>query len=101
VADDEGHRVGVVTNGHPEWQREKLATSGLDRYVDAVVTSYEAGHHKPHPAPFERAADHLAADEYAMVGDSGADVGGAAAPGWATARDGGESLGDAADRLDW
>lgn len=97
----DGYRVGVVTNGHPEWQRAKLAAAGLDSHVDAVVTSYDVGHHKPHPAPFERAADRLEADEHGMVGDSDADVDGAATLGWATARYDGGSLADAVDRLDW
>lgn len=101
VSEADGYCVGVVTNGHPEWQRTKLAASGLDRHVDAVVTSYDVGHHKPHPAPFERAADRLEADEHGMVGDSDADVDGAANLDWATARYDGGSLADAVDRLDW
>lgn len=95
------YRVGVVTNGHPEWQREKLAAHGLAEHVDAVVTSYEAGHHKPHPAPFELAEDRLEADAYAMVGDSEADTDGAANAGWDGLRYDGGPLGDVPAALGW
>ncbi|MXR22327.1 HAD family hydrolase [Halobacterium bonnevillei] len=101
LADSEHYRVGVLTNGHPEWQREKLAAHGLDQYVDAVVASYEVGHHKPHPAPFERAADRLEAGAYGMVGDSDADVDGAANVGWAATRYEGGTLGDVPAALGW
>ena len=33
----ESHRLGVLTNGITEWQRAKLAASGLERFFDAVV----------------------------------------------------------------
>lgn len=80
---DEGVAVGVVTNGVPEFQREKVAAFDLDSYVDGFVTSYEAGAHKPDPRPFELAAERLGADAYVMVGDSyEADVAGARDRGW-------------------
>ena len=70
--------VGVLTNGLPAWQRGKLAHHGLDATFDAVVTSYEAGAHKPDPAPFDLARERLAADRHLMVGDDPeADVEGA------------------------
>lgn len=80
---DRGYRLGVLTNGVPAFQREKLDAHGLSRYFDAVVVSYEAGAHKPDSAPFELAAERLPATEHVMVGDShGADVEGARAMGW-------------------
>jgi len=80
---DRGYRVGVVTNGVPDWQRAKVAGNDLDEYVDAFVASYEAGAHKPDESPFALAADRLDADELVMVGDSyEADVQGARALGW-------------------
>jgi putative hydrolase of the HAD superfamily len=98
---DDDHAVGVLTNGVPEWQRAKLAAAGLTEHVDAVVTAYEAGAHKPDPAPFALAERRLPADAYALVGDSDADVDGAADAGWARARYGGGQLADAVDDLDW
>jgi putative hydrolase of the HAD superfamily len=76
--------LGVITNGLPDWQATKLDHHGLDDHFDAVVASYEAGAHKPDPAPFELARDRLPdAEEYAMVGDDyEADVEGARAAGF-------------------
>jgi putative hydrolase of the HAD superfamily len=62
--------VAVVTDGVGDWQREKLAHHGLEDLVDATVVSYEVGGHKTDGDPYEAVRDRLAADEYAMVGDS-------------------------------
>jgi putative hydrolase of the HAD superfamily len=71
-------RLGVLTDGVPEWQQAKLAHHDLERYFETVVTSYEAGAHKPAAAPFELARERIAADEYVLVGDDyEADVEGA------------------------
>ncbi|MCF2164852.1 MULTISPECIES: HAD family hydrolase [Halobacterium] len=95
------HPVGVLTNGVPEWQRAKLAAAGLAGHVDAVVTAYEAGAHKPAPEPFALAERRLPADAYALIGDSDADVDGAASAGWRGVRYDGGTLADAVDRIDW
>ena len=65
----ERHHLGVITNGVPEWQRAKLAHHDLLERFEAVVTSYEAGAHKPDPAPFELARERVDADTYVMIGD--------------------------------
>ena len=97
----EEHRLGVLTNGVPEWQRAKLAASDLDEHFDVLVASYEAGAHKPDPAPFRAAEERLPADAYAMVGDDDVDVEGARAAGWTAHRYSGEGFGDLPDALDW
>lgn len=97
----EDDRLGVVTNGVPAWQRHKLRAFGLDGHFDAFVASYEAGAHKPDPAPFRLAEERLDADAYAMVGDDDADVDGAAAAGWTAHRYGGGGFGDLPGALDW
>jgi putative hydrolase of the HAD superfamily len=80
---DDGHAVGVLTNGLPAWQRGKLAAVGLADRVDAVVASYEAGAHKPEPAPFDLARERLSAGTHWMVGDDReADVAGARSAGF-------------------
>lgn len=99
LADD--YALGVLTNGVPDWQRRKLAATGLAAYVDAVVASYEVGAHKPDPAPFRAAEERLGADEYAMVGDSDADIDGARAAGWRAHRYDEDGFGDLPDALDW
>lgn len=78
--------LGVVTNGVDDWQRAKLAHVGLADHFDAVVTSYEAGAHKPDAAIFDLAEERLPADDHAMVGDSDEDVEGARAAGWVPVR---------------
>ncbi|MFC6864128.1 HAD family hydrolase [Halomicroarcula sp. GCM10025817] len=75
--------LAVVTNGVREWQLGKLDHHDLTDHFDVVVASYEAGAHKPDPAPFDRLRDNLPADEYVMVGDDyEADVEGARAAGF-------------------
>ena len=96
----EEYPLGVLTNGLREWQLEKLRANGLDEHFDAVVASYEAGAHKPDPAPFRLAEERLPAGEYAMVGDSDADVEGARDAGWTAHRYGGDGFGDLPGALD-
>lgn len=79
-----GHRLGVVTNGAPDYQRLKLDGSGLRPWFDAVVVSGEVGVGKPDPRILRVALDRLGcvADQAAMVGDNPArDVAGARAAG--------------------
>ena len=79
--------LGVLTNGLPAWQRGKLAHRGLLESFDAVVASYEAGGHKPDPAPFDLARERLPADRYVMIGDDReADVEGARDAGFEAVR---------------
>ncbi len=76
-------RLGVLTNGVPAVQRAKLDHNDLLEPFDAVVTSYEAGAHKPAPAAFDAARGALPADRYVMVGDDElGDVEGARAAGF-------------------
>lgn len=77
-----GLRLAVVSN----WDvglHDHLALLGLDRLVDAVVTSAEAGAPKPDRPVFELALARLgvAASRAVHVGDSEADAAGALAAG--------------------
>lgn len=63
-------RVGVVTNGYGPVQRRKLAQTGLDAHVDAVVCADDVEAFKPDDPPFDAAVEALGADEYVMVGDN-------------------------------
>ncbi len=77
-------RLGIVSNNLLEEQQEKLRICQLDRFVDALVVSEEAGVSKPDPAIFHLALDRLGvrAEESVMVGDSwAADIEGARAAG--------------------
>lgn len=97
----ESHRLGVLTNGVREWQADKLRATGLDGYFDTVVASYEAGAHKPAPAPFRLAEERLPAEAYAMVGDDEVDIQGASAAGWTAFRYGGDGFGALPEAIDW
>jgi putative hydrolase of the HAD superfamily len=65
-------RVGVVTNGPADFQREKLDALGLSGCIDGVVVSGECGLAKPDAAVFGVALDQLGvapADAW-HIGDS-------------------------------
>lgn len=76
--------VVVITNNLLKEQQAKLRHCGLDRYVDVLVVSEEAGVSKPEPRIFEIALERAGASagEAVMLGDSWAnDVEGARAAG--------------------
>lgn len=80
----EAYDLGLVTNGSPEMQRQKLEGIGVaDRFDVEVFAGYDAPR-KPDPEPFRVALDALDADpsRAVYVGDSlDSDVAGAAAAG--------------------
>ncbi len=65
-------KLGLLTNGAPDLQREKLAASGLGLHFDAVAVSGEHGIGKPRPEIFEILLKELGveAHEAVMVGNS-------------------------------
>ena len=76
--------IAIVSNNLLEEQQDKLKTCGLDRFVDVLVVSEEAGVSKPDPAIFQIALERLRVlpAEAVMVGDSWrADIAGALAAG--------------------
>ncbi len=81
---DAGFRIGVVTNGGGDLQREKLRDTGLEDAFEVVVVSGELGIAKPDPRIFERALAEfgVTADRAAHVGDTlSSDIEGAVAAG--------------------
>ena len=78
------HRLGLVTNGAADLQREKLAVTTLASRFATIVISSDVGVGKPDPAVFRAAlrALSVSADDAVMVGDSlERDVAGARAAG--------------------
>ena len=65
-------RTGLLTNGAPDLQREKIESSGLGMFLDAAVVSGEIGTGKPEPEIFHHLLANLGAgaDESLMVGNS-------------------------------
>jgi putative hydrolase of the HAD superfamily len=79
-----GVPVVIVTNNIVLEQRQKLASVGLDQYIDVLVTSEEVGITKPSPGIFTEALARVGAgaDEAVMVGDAwSTDIEGARAAG--------------------
>lgn len=75
-----GYRLGMVTNGSSDTQREKIARWELEQYFDEIVIESEFGRGKPDPAVFAQALSGTGAapHEAWMVGDNlYADIGGA------------------------
>lgn len=66
------YRIGLVSNGPSDLQREKLAATRIDSYFDTVVISGETGVGKPAPEAFLLALDavRVPATEAVMVGNS-------------------------------
>ena len=67
-----GYRLVVLTNGLPEWQKQKVAASGLERHFDRVLTWAETGCPKPDPLAFQKACILVGCqpDEAVNIGDS-------------------------------
>jgi putative hydrolase of the HAD superfamily len=70
-----GEKVAVVTNGVGHQQRGKLALTGLDERVDAVVVSEEVGTKKPDPRMITLALEALGMEDAPresvwMIGDA-------------------------------
>jgi putative hydrolase of the HAD superfamily len=66
-----GWRIGILTNGLPITQANKVTALGLADRVDAVVYAEDTGAGKPDPAAFEAIVDQLGirATETVFVGD--------------------------------
>lgn len=68
-----GVRLGIITNGEPDFQRAKLERLGVLGRFDHVIASGEFGITKPDPRIFELAVERFAADapvlRAAYVGD--------------------------------
>jgi HAD superfamily hydrolase (TIGR01549 family) len=67
-----GIPTAAATDLTAQIQFRKLVYFGLDRYFDFIVTSEEAGHDKPHEAPFRMALEKLRprGDCIWMIGDN-------------------------------
>jgi putative hydrolase of the HAD superfamily len=83
-ANNPAARIGIITNGPADIQREKVTLLGLPPLVDVIVISGEVGVAKPDPAIFTLALDRLAGevDDAIYLGDAPeVDIGGAKAAG--------------------
>ncbi len=48
------YKLGIITDGHPEVQKRKVHSLGLERMIDRIIYTWEYGMdmQKPHPQPF-------------------------------------------------
>ncbi|MFP7833547.1 HAD family hydrolase [Marisediminicola sp. LYQ134] len=79
-----GYRIGLLTNGNEEQQRDKLSNMGLGAAFDVVCASENIGVQKPDARAFRILADGLGASpsQCLYVGDNAAhDIAGAEAAG--------------------
>ena len=82
-----GARLGLVTNGPSDLQRQKIEASGLGHFFAAIAVSGEIGIGKPDPAIFSAALQDLGVEpkDGLMVGDTLArDIAGGRAAGLKT-----------------
>jgi putative hydrolase of the HAD superfamily len=78
------YRIGIVTNGSPGAQQQKIEAVNLTQWVDEIIVASHEVPPKPDPEPFERALQLLNATPASTihVGDSPeTDIAGAAAAG--------------------
>ncbi|AFK23115.1 putative hydrolase related to 2-haloalkanoic acid dehalogenase [Pyrococcus sp. ST04] len=66
-----GYRLGIITDGNPIKQWEKILRLEIDDFFEHVIISDFEGVKKPHPKIFRKAlkAFNIRADEALMVGD--------------------------------
>ena len=84
----EKHRLCMITNGPPDWQREKLEKLDITKYFEEIIVSGEIGHHKPSPKIFNEMTQRMGVDpsEIIYIGnDYWKDIVGANGAGWKTA----------------
>jgi putative hydrolase of the HAD superfamily len=66
-----GMKLGLISNGKKQFQRENLIALGIAEYFDTILISEEIGLRKPDPRIFQKGLDHLSvvAEESIFVGD--------------------------------
>lgn len=78
-------RIGFITNGFSEVQKQKAIDFNLDSFSDVLIISEDVGYLKPHPKIFEHAQTKAGVnpEKILYVGDSfSSDVAGSKNVGW-------------------
>ena len=65
------YQLGLLTNGAPCIQREKIVSVGIHKYFNEIIISGEVGYGKPDPRIYELILSHLGAkpENACVVGD--------------------------------
>jgi putative hydrolase of the HAD superfamily len=78
------YKLGLLTNGAPDIQWDKILGAGIEKYFDSIIVSGDIGIGKPDPRIFEAMLSRLEStrNDTVMIGDSlRSDIGGARAAG--------------------
>jgi 2-haloalkanoic acid dehalogenase type II len=84
----EKHRLCMITNGPPDWQREKIEKLDITKYFEEIIVSGDLGHHKPDSRIFNEMTQRMGVEpsEIIYIGnDYRKDIVGAHGVGWSTA----------------
>jgi 2-haloacid dehalogenase len=82
-----GHKLAILSNGSPRMLQELVRNSGLDRWIEAVISVDSARAYKPHPSCYALVEPALGVpkDEVLFVSSNSFDVVGAKAFGFEVA----------------
>ena len=61
---EKGGKIAIISNGFKGVQYRKMNTTGIHKYVDAVVVSEDIGVMKPSPIIFRKALEAICGEEY-------------------------------------
>lgn len=72
---EKGYKLGIITDGRPQGQRNKILALGLNNLVDKIIITDELGgseYRKPNPKAFEIMCDEfrIQPNEMVYVGDN-------------------------------
>ncbi len=83
----DGYRLAVLSNGNPEMLERLAENTGIDGYVDDIISADEVSDFKPSPVVYENAADRLDRQigNCRLVSSNAWDIAGASQAGMATA----------------
>lgn len=76
---EQGRKKALVTTSHRVYLEKVLYSHGIHEYFDAIITSDDITHAKPHPEPLEKALTAIGGtkNRAVMIGDSEKDLGAA------------------------
>lgn len=79
--------VTILSNGNPEMLETLAGNTGIEEYVDVIISADEVDTFKPDPAVYENTANRLNRDisDCRLVSSNAWDIAGAASAGMATA----------------
>lgn len=65
-----GGRIGIITDGRSQTQRNKIKALGITKFIDALIISEEIGSEKPDPRNFQALSEQLPGELYFYIADN-------------------------------